>query len=69
MFIPGVPGSAEGASFGGAIAELVDAMREYAEDWQYHLFDAPNHPDSWKLIQLIALSYDQQLPNRVVGQR
>lgn len=67
VFIPGLPVAADGASFDEAIAEMVDALREYAEDWQERLLDAPNHRDNWGLVQLISFSADQQLRDWLVG--
>ncbi len=67
IFIPGLPVAADGGSFDEAISEMVDALREYAEDWQDHLRVAPNHQDNWGLVQLIALSDDQQLADWLVG--
>ncbi|MEV0274830.1 prevent-host-death protein [Streptomyces sp. NPDC050610] len=67
IFIPGLPVAADGASFDEAIGEMVDALREYAEDWQDRLRTAPDHYDSWGLVQLIALSDDQQLGDWLVG--
>lgn len=61
VFIPGVPVAADGSSFEQAIDEMIDALREYAADWQDHLLDAPNHRDNWGLVQLIGLSDDDQL--------
>ncbi|APU19742.1 prevent-host-death protein [Actinoalloteichus sp. GBA129-24] len=67
VFIPGLPVSADGASFDEAIAEMVDALREYAQDWQERLLAAPNHRDNWGLVQLISLSDDEQLRCWLVG--
>ena len=67
VFIPGLPVAADGASFDEAIAEMIDALREYAEDWQQHLLDAPNHRDNWALTQLISFSDDDQLREWLVG--
>lgn len=67
VFIPGLPVAADGASFDEAIAEMVDALREYAEDWQQRLLDAPNHRDNWGLVQLISFSDDEQLRDWLVG--
>ncbi|HEY4003935.1 MAG TPA: prevent-host-death protein [Pseudonocardia sp.] len=66
-YVPDVAVGADGATFAEAVTELVDALREYAEDWQDHLLDAPNHRDNWGLVQLIALSDDDQLRDWVVG--
>lgn len=68
VFIPGLPLAADGTSFDDAIAEMVDALREYAEDWQDHLLDAPNHRDQWGLVQMISLSTDDQIREWLVGE-
>ncbi|MFF0306106.1 prevent-host-death protein [Streptosporangium sp. NPDC004379] len=68
VFIPGLPVAADGADFNAAINEMIDALREYAEDWQDHLLDAPNHRDNWGLVQLIALSDDDELRRWLTGQ-
>jgi predicted RNase H-like HicB family nuclease len=67
VFIPGLPIAADGATFDEAIDETIDALREYAEDWQDRLLDAPNHRDNWGLVQLIVLSTDEQLRDWLVG--
>lgn len=46
---------------------MVDALREYAEDWQDRLLDAPDHGENWGLVQLISLSDDDQLREWLVG--
>ena len=43
------------------------SLREYAEDWQLRLLNAPNHRDNWGLVQLISLSDDEQLRDWLVG--
>lgn len=40
---------------------MVGALREYAEDWQDHLLDAPNHRENSGLVRLISLSDDDRL--------
>jgi predicted RNase H-like HicB family nuclease len=67
VFIPGLPVAADGATFDEAITEMIDALREYAEDWQEHLLDAPNHRNNWMLVQLVSLSSDDQLRSWLVG--
>jgi predicted RNase H-like HicB family nuclease len=67
VFIPGLPVAADGATFDEAVGEMVDALREYAEDWQDHLREAPNHRDNWGLVQLISLSDDDQVRDWLVG--
>jgi hypothetical protein len=53
----------------GLIDETVDALREYAADWQGRLLDAPGHRDLWGLVQLISLSDDSHLRDWLVGNR
>src|SRR5947209_14578019 len=67
VFIPGLPVAADGASFDEALDEMIIALREYAEDWQDRLLDAPNHAGNWGLVQLISLSDDNQLREWLVG--
>jgi len=67
VFIPGLPIAADGGTFEEAIAEMANALREYAEDWQDHLLYAPNHRGNWGLVQLISLSTDEQLREWLVG--
>ncbi|MGM1064775.1 type II toxin-antitoxin system HicB family antitoxin [Saccharothrix sp. Mg75] len=67
MFVPGLPVAADGASFDEAIAEMVDALREYAEDWRERLLDAPSHRGNRDLVRLIGSSDDAQLRAWLVG--
>lgn len=67
VFLPGLPIAADGATFDEAVADMVDALREYAADWQERLADAPNHRDNWGLVQLVSLSDDPQLRDWLVG--
>jgi predicted RNase H-like HicB family nuclease len=67
VFISGLPVAADGASFDEALDEMIIALREYAEDWQERLLDAPNHAGNWGLVQLVSLSDDDQLREWLVG--
>ncbi|MGI5180525.1 hypothetical protein ACQEVZ_29845 [Dactylosporangium sp. CA-152071] len=67
VFLPGVPVAADAATFDEAIKEMIVALREYADDWQEHLLDAPNHRNNWALVQVIELSDDTQLREWLVG--
>ncbi len=67
VFIPGLPVAADGATFDEAITEMIDALREYAEDWQERLANVPNHRDNWGWVQLISFSDDEQLRDWIVG--
>jgi predicted RNase H-like HicB family nuclease len=68
VFMPGLPVAADGATFDDAITEMIDALREYAEDWEGHLLHAPNHRDNWGLVQLISYSDDDQLRDWLIGE-
>jgi hypothetical protein len=65
-FIPGLPIAAAAATFEAAVADVADALREYAEDWP-RLQKAPNHRERWGLVQLVALSDDDQLRRWITG--
>lgn len=67
VFIPGLPVAADGATFDEAITEMIHALREYADDWQERLVNAPNHRGNWGLVQLIELSDDVELRQWLVG--
>ncbi|WP_433179488.1 prevent-host-death protein [Actinoallomurus sp. CA-150999] len=67
VFLPGLPIAADGTTFDDAIAEMVDALRDYAHDWQERLREAPNHRQQWGLVQLIDLSNDDQLRDWLIG--
>lgn len=60
-FLPGLPIAGEGDDLDGAIDDLIDALRDYAADWNDRLLDAPNHRDNWALVTLTELSSDEQL--------
>ena len=65
-YIPGLPVAGAGATLDAAVADMADALREYAEDWP-RLQHAPNHREHWGLVQLVALSNDDQLRRWITG--
>ncbi len=67
VFIVGVPVAADGATFDEAIDEMVDALYEYADDWETRLRTAPNHEAHWALVQLVGLSDRDELRSWLVG--
>jgi predicted RNase H-like HicB family nuclease len=69
VFLPVVGVSADGPTLDEAVDEMIDALREYADDWQDRLLHAPNHWDNWGLVQLVSLSDDGQLRDWLVPQR
>jgi hypothetical protein len=58
---PGNVISAWGQTFDEALDDLVEGLREYAEDWHDHLHAAPNHRRRKSLVQLIQISDGSQL--------
>lgn len=60
-FLPGLPVSGEGDDLDAALEDLMEALREYAADWNERLLGAPNHRGNWALVALIELSDDAQL--------
>lgn len=68
VFIPGTPVAADGRTLDEAIEEMVDALREYAEDWEKRLYAAPNQQDRWALVQLVGLSDRSQLRSWLIGE-
>jgi predicted RNase H-like HicB family nuclease len=67
VFIPGLPVAADGATFDDALTDMIDALREYVDDWQDHLLGAVNHRENWGLVQLISLSSDDELRDWLAG--
>jgi hypothetical protein len=66
-FIPGVPAHGDAGSFDAAIDDLIEALRDYAEDWNDRLHAAPNHAQHRSLVELVELSDDDQLRDWLVG--
>lgn len=67
LFFPGLPIAAEGDSLDEVFDDAIVVLREYAEDWVDRLHTAPNHSDNWGLVQLVALSNDDQLREWLTG--
>lgn len=67
VLVPGVPAAAEGGTFEEAVDEMVDALREYAEDRQRDPGATVEHVDDWSLVQLVGLSDDEQLRDWLVS--
>ena len=61
VFIPGLAVAAEASTFEEAITEMLEGLRDYAQDWDSHLADAPNHAENWGMVNLVRLSDDDQL--------
>lgn len=57
----GRPFASEGQTVDEAVADLVDFLREYADEWDSHYRHATNHVQNWGLVQLVKFSTDAQL--------
>ncbi len=64
--LPGLPIAADGLTFDDAADEFIDALAEYAEDWEKRLRSAPNHAANWPLVQFIRLSSRDALRDWIV---
>lgn len=67
ILMPGRPFAAEAGGYDEVVTEMIEVLREYAEDWQDHLVTVPNHAQNWGLVQLIELSTDEQLRSWLLG--
>ncbi|GAA1856344.1 hypothetical protein GCM10009715_00140 [Paeniglutamicibacter psychrophenolicus] len=67
VFMQGQPLATEATELEDALVDFVEALREYAEDWEDHLHVAPNHRENWALVQLVGLSSDEQLISWLTG--
>jgi GTPase len=67
VYLPGVPAHGEGDDLDAALADLIEALREYAQDWNERLLGAANHRGNWALVTLVELSDDDQLREWIVG--
>ncbi|WP_405487880.1 hypothetical protein [Nocardia sp. NBC_00511] len=56
-----MPLAVEAPELDTAVAALIDAMREYAADWQDHLHAAVDHRGNADFVQFVELSSDEQL--------
>src|SRR3954454_6394288 len=66
-YIPGLPVHGDADTLDAAVDDLIDALREYAEDWNDPLHTAPNHAGHRSLVELVELSDDEQLRDWLLG--
>lgn len=61
-FVPRTPSvCATGDTLDELLDALVVAARDYADAWNDHLRQAPNHVENWGFVQVVTLSDDDQL--------
>ena len=59
--LPGVPVHGDADTFDAAVDDLVEALRDYAADWNERLHAVRNHVEHRSLVELVELSDDGQL--------
>lgn len=67
VIIPGIPVHGDADTFDDAIDDAIDALREYAGDWNDRLRLAPNHAQHRAVVALIELSDNDQLRSWLLG--
>jgi hypothetical protein len=67
LFFDDLPVGADGPTIDEAVEDTIAALRDHAEDWEDHLYLAPNHAGHWGYVQLINLSTDAQLREWMTG--
>lgn len=66
-YVDGAPLAGEGATAEEAVDDLIDALRDYSQDWGDRLRHAPNHEDNWGITQLVDLCGDNELHRWIIG--
>ena len=61
VLLHGHPVAAHGATLDEALADLVSALRDYADAWEDGLHSAPDHHHAAALVQLVAVEDDDAL--------
>ena len=69
VFLPGTPIAADGAELDEAVEEFVQALREYAQDWEDRLRQAPNHEHLWPLMLFVSMSSDDEIASWAYGRQ
>ena len=67
VFLPGTPIAADGTELAEAVEEFIQALREYAEDWEGRLRLLPNHEHLGSLVLFVSMSSDDEIANWVHG--
>lgn len=67
LVLPGLPLHGDGRTFDDAVDDAVDALREYADDWNERLRTAPNHRQHRVVVELVELSTDDELRRWLLG--
>ncbi len=70
VMLPGLPIASDGPTVNAAVTEVIDALREYAEDWvtDQDLRRAVNHRGNDSVVALVHLSTDEQLRGWINGE-
>lgn len=67
VILPGLPVHGDADTFDDALDDAIEALRDYAEDWNDRLRLAPNHAKHAGVVALVELSDDAQLRDWLLG--
>ena len=67
VLLPGLPVAGDAESFDSALDDAIDALREYAADWNARLRLAPYHAQHRGVVELVELSDDAELRDWLLG--
>lgn len=67
VILPGLPVHGDGDTFDTAVEDALEALREYAADWNERLHTVSNHRGNDVVVALVELSDDDQLRDWVLG--
>lgn len=67
VVLPGLPVHGDGDSFDDAVDDAIEALRQYAHDWNERLRVAPNHARHRSVVEVVELSTDEQLRDWLLG--
>lgn len=67
VILPGLPVHGDADTFDAALDDAIEALREYAEDWNDRLHLAPNHAQHQAIVTIVELSDDDQLRDWLLG--
>ncbi|WP_116115761.1 prevent-host-death protein [Austwickia chelonae] len=68
LALPGAPFAAEGNDLEEAAEEMIEALREYAQDWE-ELRHAPNHAHLSLLVLFVVISTNEKLKAWLTGEQ
>jgi predicted RNase H-like HicB family nuclease len=67
VIIPGMPLHGDGETLEEAVHDAIEALREYAEDWNERLHTTPNHRQHRPVVELVEFSTDEEIRQWLLG--